>query len=234
MRILALDTATPCTVAAILNDRQVVGEFAEASRNHSVTLLPAIDKLLVDLGTDRNHIEAIAIGRGPGSFTGLRVGLAIAKTMAFSMKVPLVGVSSLQALACNGESSGVDRICPMLDALKNEIYCSEYILSEQKLTEVQAEDARDPGRWAESLARRSGRCMLLGTGAQRYRKVLSEVLGDLAVFPGDESLHQIRAGSVGGLGLTRLKAGETDDPYELEPSYCRLSEAELARQAKKS
>lgn len=229
MHILAIDTATPRTVVAVWKDRRALAEYGEASRNHSVTLLPAINRMLTGLGLERSGIGAVAVGIGPGSFTGLRVGLAMAKSMAYAMDVPLVGVSTLTALALNGDMGAENRICAVLDALKNEVYCAVYRAGDGALEEVQAAGAFDPEKLARELAREKSSCQLLGSGALRYRKVFCDVLGGSAIFPEDESLHQIKAGSIGMLGQVRLRSGERDDPMRLEPDYCRLSEAELSR-----
>ena len=226
MILLALDTATPVTAVALLEDDKVLGQAFQPAKNHSVTLLPAIDRLLTDRSISRALLGAVAAGVGPGSFTGVRVGLTLAKSLAFALDIDLVGVSTLQALAYNGRGGEADWICPCLDALKKEIYGARYRMDG---TREEAEAAHDPREWAEHLAKAGGRCLLLGTGISRYRDVFVEVLGERAVIPAEEELHQINAAKVGLLGLERLRRGEQDDPRTLEPTYCRLSEAELAR-----
>jgi len=226
MILLALDTATPVTAVALLEDDKVLGREFRPAKNHSVTLLPAVDRLMQANNIARGDLGAVAAGIGPGSFTGVRVGLTVAKTMAFGLKIDLVGVSTLEALAYNGRGGGADWICPCLDALKKEIYGARYRMDG---TRQEAENAHDPREWAEQLAKTGGRCLLLGTGVSRYREIFVEVLGERAVIPDREELHQIGAANVGLLGLERLRRGEKDDPRTLEPMYCRLSEAELAR-----
>ena len=226
MILLALDTATPVTAVALLEDDKVLGQEFQPAKNHSVTLLPAVDRLLQAHNVARGDLGAVAAGIGPGSFTGVRVGLTLAKTMAFALRIDLVGVSTLQALAHNGLGEEADWFCPCLDALKKEVYGARYRTDG---TCEEAEDAHDPRQWAEQLAKAGGRCLLLGTGVLRYREIFVEVLGERAVIPDREELHQISAANVGLLGLERLRRGEKDDPRTLEPMYCRLSEAELAR-----
>jgi tRNA threonylcarbamoyladenosine biosynthesis protein TsaB len=154
------------------------------------------------------------------------VGLTLAKSLAFALDVDLVGVSTLQALARNGRGGEADWICPCLDALKKEIYGARYRMDG---TPEESEAAQDPREWAESLAKTGGRCLMLGTGVLRYRDIFEDVMGEKAVIPVQEEKHQISAAEVGLLGLERLSRGEKDDPRTLEPMYCRLSEAELAR-----
>lgn len=225
MILLALDTATPVTAVALLEDEKVLGQEFQPAKNHSVTLLPAVDRLMADSSVSRASLGAIAAGVGPGSFTGVRVGLTLAKTMAFALGVDLVGVSTLEALAYDGRGGEADWICPCLDALKKEIYGARYRMDG---TCEEAEGAHDPRRWAENLAMTGGRCLLLGTGVSRYREIFEEILGEQAVIPSEEALHRVSAVAVGLLGLERLHRGEKDDPRTLEPMYCRLSEAELA------
>jgi tRNA threonylcarbamoyladenosine biosynthesis protein TsaB len=226
MILLALDTATPVTAVALLRDDKLLGQARQPAKNHSVTLLPAIDRLLADNSISRDSLGAVAAGVGPGSFTGVRVGLTLAKSLAFALGIDLVGVSTLQALAKNGRGGEADWICPCLDALKKEVYGAKYRTDG---TCEQEEAAHDPRRWAESLAEAGGRCLLLGTGVIRYREVFADVLGERAVIPDREEVHQVNAAQVGLLGLERLSRGEKDDPRTLEPMYCRLSEAELMR-----
>ena len=218
---------------ALLDAGEVLAEHDEPSRNHSRTLLPAIDRLLGRRGLGPADLEAVAVGIGPGSFTGVRVGLALAKTIAFGLGLPLAGVSTLRALANNARVSGRAaagvRVCPVLDALKAEVYCTGYRQGPHGLEAIEEEAARDPRTWAEHLAAGDGDCLLLGTGAQRYREVFAEVLGDRAAIPADEGVHRVRAAGVGALAMERLQRGVHDDPRTLEPNYCRLSEAELAR-----
>jgi tRNA threonylcarbamoyladenosine biosynthesis protein TsaB len=217
------------TAVALLEDDKVRGQVYQPAKNHSVTLLPAIDRLLSDNSITRDRLGAVAAGVGPGSFTGVRVGLTLAKSLAFALGIDLVGVSSLEALARNGRGGEGDWICPCLDALKKEVYGAKY---KTDGTCVEEEAAHDPRQWAEQLAGGGERCLLLGTGVARYREIFVEVLGDKAVIPEQEEKHRVSAAEVGLLGLERLRKGEKDDPRTLEPVYCRLSEAELMRSKK--
>jgi len=209
MILLALDTATPVTAVALLKDDKVLGQEFRPAKNHSVTLLPAVDRLMQANSIARGDLGAVLAGIGPGSFTGVRVGLTLAKTMAFALKIDLAGVSTLEALAYNGRGGEADWICPCLDALKQEIYGARYRMDG---TREEAEDANDPRRWAEQLAEIGGRCLLLGTGVLRYREIFAEVLGERAVIPDREEVHQISAASVGLLGLECLRRGRRTIP----------------------
>jgi tRNA threonylcarbamoyladenosine biosynthesis protein TsaB len=230
MILLALDTATPVTAVALLEDDKVLGQAYQPAKNHSVTLLPALDELLQKHNIGRKDLGGIVAGIGPGSFTGVRVGLTLAKSLAFALDIDLVGVSTLEALAQNGRGGEGDWICPCLDALKKEGYGAKYRTDG---TCEQEASAHDPRRWAEDLADGGGRCLLMGTGVLRYREIFVEVLGERAIISDQDGDHRISAGEVGLLGLERLRRGEKDDPRTLEPMYCRLSEAELSRLGKR-
>lgn len=232
MNLLALDTATSVTSVALLEDRRLLCSHSEPSKSHSKTLLPIINTLLHQAGLARRDIQAVAVGIGPGSFTGVRIGLMAAKTLAYAFSIPLVGISSLRALAENARSLHNNtevEVCPILDALKNEIYCAHYKFSGSQLNVIESEGARAPAEFARKLASRKKSIVLLGNGILRYREIFVDELGDWAVIPEDEKLHEIHASALGLLALDRLASSDTDSPQHLEPLYCRLSEAELAR-----
>jgi len=211
----------------LLKDGKLLAESSESSRNHSRTLLVAIERLLAENRFSAGDLGAVAAGVGPGSFTGVRIGLTLAKTLAYALDIPLVGISTLRALAENVHGDNYSLICPALDALKGEVFGAGYKLSGDGLTISQEEAARDPAAWAAELAQREEPCLILGSAVARYREVFSSALAERALFPKDESLHEVRARAIGKLAVIRLARGESDDPRTLEPSYCRLSEAEL-------
>lgn len=229
MPILAIDTATRVTAAAVLDQGRLIAESAERSRNHSRTLLAAIDRMLGDNQLTPDTLSGVAVGVGPGSFTGIRVGLTLAKTLAYALELPLVGVSTLRALAENGRGRQTALICPALDALKGEVFCACYKLTGDRLDVVQPEAAQDPAAWAADLAGHGEACLILGSAIARYRQLFEDALGEQALIPDDESLHNVHARAVGELAQARLAAGDSDDPRTLEPLYCRLSEAELKK-----
>ena len=235
MIVLALDTSTKHTAVALVDDAQVLGQQLEPSVNHSKTLLPAIKALLEENNLSQNQLQAIGVGIGPGSFTGVRIGVTVAKTLSYALAIPVVGVSSLRALANNGIGLA-QTICPTIDALKNEIYCACY--------RVAGYDRMTWNRWIHPMhvirdnlhkhVATSGRSvLLLGTGLLKYRQVFENALGDRLIQPHDSDQHQLRAVAIAHLAQARLDQGDLDDRIALEPEYCRLSEAELAKQRKK-
>ncbi|MBN2493003.1 MAG: tRNA (adenosine(37)-N6)-threonylcarbamoyltransferase complex dimerization subunit type 1 TsaB [Deltaproteobacteria bacterium] len=234
--LLALDTATRHSAVALLDGDAVLASACEPARNHSAGLLPAVDGLLRQVGLEPRDIEALACGIGPGSFTGIRIGLSTAKALAFSLDVPLVGVSSLRALAAGARARAAElsaEICPALDALKGEVFCAR--MRPEQLETIQPERARAPGVWAADLAGGEGLRLIVGSGALRYGEVFVSRLEDRAAIPpADDGLHRLSAVQTGLLALERLQRGERDDTASLEPLYCRPSEAELGRERKRA
>lgn len=233
MITLALDTATRDTAVALLDGERLLAEACEPARSHSKTLLPIIDRLLGEAGLEREQLQGLAVGVGPGSFTGVRIGLTVAKSLAHAAGLHLVGVSTLRALAENGRGLA-EVVCPAVDALKDEVYSARYQLGTAGPTELDPPDARAPRTWAEALAATGERLAILGSGFTRYRQVFEDVLGPKLVLPGQDQAHRLSAANLGRLALRRLEQGPHDDPVTLEPTYCRLSEAELARRRRKS
>jgi tRNA threonylcarbamoyladenosine biosynthesis protein TsaB len=227
--LLAWDTATPFTAVALMKDGVLLSQDNQPGKAHSRTLLPSIDRLLKDNQVEKKDLDAIAVGVGPGSFTGIRVGMSLAKTIAFSFDLQLIGTSTLLALAQNGLTQNVKRICPTLDAVKNEVFCTSYRLQAGQLIALQEEAARSPKAWAEELAQSDESCLLIGDGAKRYQDVFAERMGPMAIIPNEAWLHQIKGESVGRLAIERIEKQQTDNPHSLEPNYCRLSEAEIMR-----
>ncbi len=223
MLTLAIDTATTVAAVALLDGSRVLCQSSQSSRNHSRTLLHEVDRLVELAGATPGQLEAIVVDIGPGSFTGVRVGLALAKTLAFSLNIRLAGVSSLRVLAENGSGFTGKRICPAIDALKNEVYSAGFRGPEQ----WQEEAARDPSDWARALGDSGEPCLILGSGALKYREQFHAILGD--VVPDQESLHCIQPESLARVAAEVIQRGQADDPRSLEPMYCRLSEAERVR-----
>ena len=126
MKILALDTSTTFGSIAISSDKTIIAEYAIKSRKtHSKTLLPSIDKMLNETGIHINEINAVVVANGPGSFTGLRIGLSTAKGICYGQKIPLIAISTLMSLA-NNVTFANKNICVLLDAGRSQVYSAIY------------------------------------------------------------------------------------------------------------
>jgi tRNA threonylcarbamoyladenosine biosynthesis protein TsaB len=225
MRILSIDTASTTGSVAVLEDSNLLSEITVTRRaTHSRRLMDMVDSSLNLAGLDLKEIDGIAYTRGPGSFTGLRIGLSVIKGLALTAEKAMVGVSTLEALAHQAaEKSRL--ICPMMDARNNEVYCASYRPSEKGILAVAGEAALSPENVASGIAEE---CLLIGDGAWRYKTLLEDRLGSFAKFA-DPDRGIIRASTVARLGNAKFKTGITDDLPKMVPVYLRKSYAEQGR-----
>ena len=228
MITLCLETATARVGIALTRDTRPVAEIlldAPGGQQNRL-LIPALQQLLSDCGIPVNQIDLFACAAGPGSFTGVRTGIAAVQGLALAQGKPCVGVSSLAMLAMNLPGTGLT-ICPMLDARKNEVYTALYQVNDQPVALV--EDCVAPP--AELLRQISSPTLFIGDGAQRYRDLIIEIVGSNACFaPSFLSILRPSAGCL--LAEIQHSAGQSLQPEQLLPRYLRLSEAELSRQQK--
>ena len=227
MRILAIDTSTPSLSVAVTDRNGLLAESTVCTgASHTGTVLPAIHAVLSAAGLTVGALDAFAVCIGPGSFTGLRIGVSTAKGLAAASGKPVAGVSGLDALAAQCPA-GTGWVCPMLDARKRQVYFSIYARTDRGLKKSGGDRVASP---AEAIRERTAPCAFIGTGAQLYRRLIRETLGDLAVFvpPAQSTL---RAATVADLARVRLESGEGDDVGGLVPLYVRKSDAERKRGA---
>jgi tRNA threonylcarbamoyladenosine biosynthesis protein TsaB len=223
--LLALETATMCgSVAIVSNSRCVAETSLQTGETHSRRLLAGIDRLLQETAVTWDDIDGVAVSLGPGSFTGLRIGLATAKGLAMSAGVKLIGVGTLDGLAAQLFGTGDTLICPVLDARKKEVYCGFYRSDPKGMPRLQGEyRVMAP----ETLcARITEPVIMLGDGTSSYGDFFRENLAaDLMIPPAGS--HFPRAASIGVLAGERWREKEFLDPATAEPVYIRPSEAEL-------
>ncbi len=246
MLVAALDTSTltlSCALVELAPGRaELVAERLEHAPakpppgtardgprgGHGAWLPSALTDLLAAHGKRLPDVEGYAIGIGPGSFTGLRIGLATWKGLAYANRRPIAGASSLAALAlAAAEGDGVDErtvLVPLLDAKKGEVYAGFYRVAGRQPTPVVPEEALTPQRLVERVASLDARAVALGEGYRAYADVLAPHLPQLERSPE----------SPGALAVARLCAGrllgagfDAQALFALEPHYVRLSEAEL-------
>lgn len=226
MLILSIDTATPVAGVALVDDKKTYYEaLANTGYKHSRTLLQMIDVSFQQTGYSLAEVDAIAVTTGPGSFTGLRIGLATAKGLALAAGKPIIGIPTLDAIAHN-ISWRPDLICPILNARKGEVYTSFY-QGERRLTDYQALSPENLVRMANQVMEQTGETTVtfLGDGVNEYRSILFESLGDALVSPPEYWLPRVSA--VGILAAGRWLNGQLDDLFSLIPTYVRQSEAEI-------
>jgi tRNA threonylcarbamoyladenosine biosynthesis protein TsaB len=227
MRILSIDTTTmQGSVALSEGDLLIAQEQHGIRATHSERLLASIDHLLSMAKWSRSEIEGIAVALGPGSFTGLRIGLATAKGMALAIGCPIVGVSSLECLALNGRGAE-GTVVSLIDAKRGELYAAAYRIPwEGRLQTVMEECVLGPDELVKRLETIEASLILVGDGVIRYGSRLQEALGGRASMPkGVYSFPQ--AHNLAILALERLGRGEHGDLASLAPNYIRRSDAEI-------
>lgn len=221
MKILALETSTLVGSIALIDDNGLICEFTlQVKETHSSQLMPAIDHVLRTAELRPEQLDGFAVALGPGSFTGLRIGLSTAKGLALAASKPLVGISSLEAMAWNLPFCP-HLICPMIDARMKEVYAAWFLAKDGKVLR-ESEDMVTSV--SNLLGERKVETVFLGSGAKRYREEISDILGELAHFFSPEIMGA-RASILGFLALEKLRRGESDDVDTLEPLYIRESQA---------
>jgi len=224
MKVLAIETATVAGSVAIIDDSAgLIGEVRmDVKVVHAERLMPSIEWLLKASGIQIDDIDAFAVSIGPGSFTGLRIGLSTAKGFSYSTGKPVMPVPTLDAFARTLPFCSYI-ICPMLDARKNQVYAALYQWNGSVCSKIMAETAISP---ADLLNKLSGTAVFMGDGVKIYGRLISDTLRDKAVFA-PASRMSPSASTVGEIALEQLKQGIVVDPVSLVPFYIRKSEAEV-------
>lgn len=230
MLVLGLDTATRVCAVALVRDEQLVGEYTQNIRKtHSQRLLPLIDTMLTDCTVEREQIGGIAVAVGPGSFTGLRIGVSTARALAQGLGIPAAGVSTLEAMAEQVFCPGA-LVCPLLDARRGEVYTALYHRLPEppySLKEIVAPTVTALPLLLQRLAARPDKIFFLGEGVAVHNADIASALAKRAVMlPAPLRLN--RAALVALCGARRLAdrptAGQTY--HHLRPLYLRRPEAE--------
>jgi tRNA threonylcarbamoyladenosine biosynthesis protein TsaB len=224
MKILGIDTSTSCGAVGLIDGGEVLSDVVlNIPVTHSERLLGAIEFVLREAHCSIGDVDGWAISLGPGSFTGLRIGVSTAKGLAFATGKPVAGVSSLDALASQVSPTSY-LICPILDARKKEVYTAFYRYGEGGFLGRQSDDqALRP----EDLVRKiKEQTIFIGDGVRTYKDFLLHSLPSLATFPA--APLQVSHGSmVARLGSDLLKKGEHLNLSTFSPIYIRPSEAEI-------
>jgi tRNA threonylcarbamoyladenosine biosynthesis protein TsaB len=223
MKILALDTATKSCSVALTDNGSLSAELTTLKdQTHSKHLMQLVHSVFEISGFGISEVDGFAVTIGPGSFTGLRIGISTVKGLAHALGKPVVGISSLKALAYQSADQSL-LICPFLDARKGEVYWATYRYEKARLVQKTGSRATAPEIALKSIKEP---CVFIGNGAQLYRQQIMTDLGDLAHFV---PVHKdiLRASSIAFLSMERFNAKDTDDIAGLVPHYIRKSDAEL-------
>lgn len=225
MTVLAMDTATMVSSVAVATEEKVLAELtAETRFTHSETLVENIEAVLRLADVKREELSAVAVSLGPGSFTGLRIGLAAAKAIAYALSIPLVGVPTLEALAAAFPSPGA-AVAPLLDAQKGNAYFALYRFTEKGLVCEKEVAVASPQEIVGRIAEEKHPVALAGDFARKMVAKGVKLPQNAALAPITHIMP--RAALVAARAIARLKNGDGKNPMELEPIYVRRSEAEV-------
>jgi tRNA threonylcarbamoyladenosine biosynthesis protein TsaB len=218
-----VDTATSSCSAAVAVEGELLAELTLVkNETHSKHVTGLIRQLIQVAGVTLDEIDGFAVTRGPGSFTGLRIGISTIKGLAAASGRPLVGISSLETLAQQG-CAGEHPICSMIDARRGEVYVARYRKKNCGLSLEENEQALPPDKALRSI---EGTCVFVGNGCVVYRRMIMDLMGQRAHFA-TAAQHIIRAATVAQLAWRRFDAGDSDDLARFAPTYLRKSDAEL-------
>lgn len=206
----------------------VAERSGSATEGHGGALAPLVARVIADAGCRADDLGAVAVSIGPGSFTGLRTGLGLAKGMVYALGCPLVAVPTLDALAAVAAAEPGDRVCAMLDARKGEVYAAVYVALEDGT--LHAEVGPLLVRPAELVLRIDGRCRFLGDAAERYETEITGTLGSRALVLPFTHYHP-RGGVVASLGAGLAPVPSPDAVAGLEPFYVRPAYVQVHRPA---
>ncbi len=242
MKILGLDTATPVASAALLEEGKIIldkvwpekikgkNSAAVERPNHAETVLPLIAALLREATLSLDQISALAVSIGPGSFTGLRIGLSTVKGLTYGWNIPVVGVPTLHALAARvTEWEGF--VCPILDARKKEVYAALFRKSGGTLERLMNDVAAAPEKILQLVDSHEIRepCLFIGDGGLAYEKLIRAFFSNRGVVVTLGEAYPSTAAAAARLAEARIQKDDGDSIGPLVPLYLRPSEAEAKR-----
>ena len=226
MLVLGVETSTMQGGAALVGDDGLRSEYTlNVEATHSERLLPTIERMFHDAGLGLDSLSGLAVSIGPGSFTGLRIGLSTVKGLAYATGLPVVSVPTLEALA-SSVGFAREQICPVLDARKQEVYAALFRRERGELMRIMEDTALAPEELCSRIRRPT---VFLGDGLAVHGELFRRLLADRMLVPPPPS-RGARPAWVAELGRQRLLRGERDPIDTLVPRYLRPSEAELGRQ----
>jgi len=231
MKILALDSSGLVASVAVIQDDNLMGEYTvNYKKTHSQTLLPMLDAVAKMIELDLRTVDAIAVVKGPGSFTGLRIGSATAKGLGLALDVPMVEVPTVDGLACNLWGAK-DLVCPLMDARRNQAYTGIYAFEDGVMQVLEQQCAVDISCIVEKLNALGRPVVFLGDGVPVFRDYIDAYV-QAPHFYAPPHLNKQRAGAVAWLAMQYMKNGQTVSAAEHHPDYLRLSQAERERKEK--
>lgn len=225
MKILAIDTSSMSATCAIMDDDKLLVEYTLNHKlTHSQKIMPIINEALNSCGLKTEDIDIFAVAKGPGSFTGLRIGVSTINGLAQSVDKKVVGIPTLDALAFNlPYCEGI--VVPIMDARRDRVFTGIYKWTNGNLHIIKEQDVLEVKELIKILDERPEKIVFVGDGTYAYKDMLSESLGDRAIFS-PRSANVARASSVAELAMARAMEGKTESYFELIPEYLRESQAQ--------
>lgn len=220
MKILAIDTASFPASAAVYEDGIILGEYViRNQRKHSQNIMVMVERLFDDLSMDISQMDAFAVTVGPGSFTGLRIGISTVRAFAQAMNKPVVGISTLEALAYNLAGSG-DIIISMLDARRDEVFAAAYSFQGMEINEILAPCVMTVQEITGLFS--DGTVICTGDGALKH----ADEIKSKGIIVAPAHLAEVRAASLAVLAADKAQRGMAVSHNEIQPVYLRKSQAE--------
>lgn len=233
MKVLAIDTSSIVATAAIMDDNKLIGEYVlNHQMTHSQKMMPIVKEILDSAQLKAQDMDIFAAANGPGSFTGLRIGVATVKGLAQAVDKPVVGVSTLDGLAFNLPFCKY-LISPIMDARRDQVYNALYRWKENTFYQAEQHRALSVKELIAELRERAEKVIFTGDGVPVFYEKLKHELGDLCAFA-PISCRMQRASSIAELALQKAYAGETEDYMTFTPFYLRQSQAEREYERKQS
>lgn len=232
MKVLAVDTSASVAAVAVMENDRLLGEFSiNHKKTHSQKLMPMIKELLAGLELTPGDMDLFAASGGPGSFTGLRIGVTTVKAMAYAVQKPVISVPTLDALAYNIPFTD-SMVCPMMDARNNQVFTALYSREENKQKKITEYLGIPVPELIQLIKGKNRKVLFLGDGVEIHRDFLQQELNDNCEFaPGCMNLQ--KASSVAQLALMRAAEGSLENCFDMVPFYLRKSQAERMLELKK-
>lgn len=222
MKVLSIDTSNYVLGIGLLDGGTVLGEYiSNIKKNHSVRVMPAIQTLMNECGIVPKDLTKIVVAEGPGSYTGVRIGVTIAKTLAWTLNIPLSGVSSLEVAAASAGRYFDGYVSPFFDARRGQIYTGLYKFDGQDIQAVKEDQLVMSADWVQMLKELDKRILFTSNDLKLHETVIKEALGEQAVFAAITEQNP-RPAELALLGRDK----ESVDLHAFVPNYIRLAEAE--------
>ncbi|MBE5924624.1 MAG: tRNA (adenosine(37)-N6)-threonylcarbamoyltransferase complex dimerization subunit type 1 TsaB [Lachnospiraceae bacterium] len=231
MRILAVDSSGLVASVAIVEDDNLIAEYTvNYKKTHSQTLLPMLDEIVKMTEADLNGVDAIAVAKGPGSFTGLRIGAATVKGLSFALDKPVIGVPTVEGLAMNLYDSAA-LICPIMDARRSQVYTGLYRFQNHTLQVVKDQLPIAVDELIDTLNLLGEEVVFLGDGVPVYESVIKERIKVPYSFA-PAHVNKQRASAIAVRAMEYYKSGVYENGDDFAPEYLRVSQAERERAAR--